>query len=202
MGFSFFSSWTKKAPELEFWSWFEKNQNMLFHFENDQDRIFDKLSSAISKVHADLTFEFGPIDNGSREFVISADGLKDAFPAVEKLFLSAPELPLWKFIKFRPRRDVMTIQMGDVKLDPSDLLVTVEPDGGKAGLTVFVKNYDEALKNKLLHVVFIMLDQAIGEYDMETKVGFVESKPFEEQTQYMKHDFMSFAQIFDEFAKG
>jgi hypothetical protein len=33
MGFAFFSSWTKKAPEIEFWRWFEKNQNMVFNFE-------------------------------------------------------------------------------------------------------------------------------------------------------------------------
>lgn len=202
MGFSFCSSWTKKAPELEFWSWFEKNQNMLFHFEKDQDRIFDKLSLAMSKVHADLTFEFGPIDNGAREFVISADGLKDAFPAVEKLFLSAPELPQWKFIKFRPRRDVMTIQMGGVKLDPSELAVTVEPDGEKTGLTVFVKRYDESKKSQLLHVVYLMLDQAIGEYDMETKVGFIEMRPYEEQSQCKKHDFADLPELFDKVSKG
>lgn len=202
MGFAFFSSWTKKAPEIKFWSWFEKNQNMLFNFEKDQERVFDKLAAAMRKVHPELTFEFGPIENGTREFVISADGLKDAFPAVEALFLSAPELSLWKFIKFRPRREVMTIQMGDVKLNPSDLAVALEPDGKKTGLTVFVKGYDETKKSQLLHVVYLMLDQAIGEYDMETKVGFIEMRPYEELSPCKKHDFGDLAENFDKFTEG
>jgi hypothetical protein len=141
MAFSLFSSSKKKSPHERFWAWFEKNQDMLFDFERNQDRTFDKLNAAISKVHPDLTFEFGPVQNEKREFVISADGLKEAFPAVESLHASAPVLPHWTFIKFRPRRSAMTIQIGDLKLEPSDLEVAVEADGDKAGFTVFIKGY-------------------------------------------------------------
>lgn len=199
MGFSLFSSLRKKSPETQFWSWFEKNQDMLFYFEKDQERIFDKLQAALSRVHPDITFEFGPNVNGTREFVISADGLKDAFPVVKSLFLSAPTLSRWKFIEFRPRRSAMTIQINGLKLEPTDLEVAFEADGNKAGLTVFVKGYDESRKNNFSQAVYIMLDQAIGEFDMETKVGFIEVKPFEEESQGKRHSFSSLAQVFDEF---
>jgi len=201
MAFSLFSSCAKKSPEAQFWAWFEKNQDMLFHFERDQERTFDKLNAAMSKVHPDLTFEFGPDQDGKREFVISADGLKDAFPAVESLHASAPSLPRWTFIEFRPRRSAMTIQMGDVKLEPKDIEVAVEADGDKAGFTVFVKGYDESQSQQYKHAAFIMLDQAIGEYDMETKVGFIEVKPFEQESEYKRHGLDDLPRMFDEFMK-
>lgn len=65
---------------------------MLFHFETDQEKTFDKLSAELKKANPDLTFEFGPVENGKREFVISAAGIKTAFPYVESLFNSAPKL--------------------------------------------------------------------------------------------------------------
>lgn len=201
MAFSSFSGCAKKSPEAQFWAWFEKNQEMLFYFERDQERVFDKLNAAMSKVRPDLTFEFGPDENGNREFVISADGLRDAFPAVESLYASAPSLPRWTFIKFRPRRSAMTIQMGQVKLQPTDVDVAVEADGDKAGITVFVKGYDESQSQQYEHAVFIMLDQAIGEYDMETKVGFIEVQPFEKGSQYKRYGLDILPQIFDEFMK-
>jgi len=199
MAFSLFSGCAKKSPEARFWAWFEKNQDMMFHFERDQERTFDKLSAAMSKVHPNITFEFGPEENGKREFVISADGIEDAFPAVESLYASAPSLPLWTFIKFRPRRSAMIIEMGQVRLEPSDIEVALEADGDKAGFTVFVKGYDESQSQQYKHAAFILLDQAIGEYDMETKVGFVDVQPFDNESRYKRYGLDVLPQMFDEF---
>lgn len=201
MVFSVFSSSAKKSPETQFWDWFEKNEDMLFHFERNQESAFKKLKAAMSKVHPGLTFEFGPVQDGKREFVISADGLRDAFPIVESLHALAPALERWIFIKFRPRRSPMAIQIGDLKLQPADFEVAVEADGSKAGFTVFVKGYDERRKNQLVQATFIMLDQALGEYDMETKVGFIEIKPLEEESTYKRHTLASLPKMFDEFMK-
>jgi hypothetical protein len=103
--FSFTKTFASSPNEI-FWKWFTKNQEMLFEFEENQENTFNKLSAEMKKVHPDLTFEFGPVmESGEREFVISAGGIKDAFPAVEKLYDSAPNLSKWIFIKFRPRRE-------------------------------------------------------------------------------------------------
>ena len=201
MAFLLFLSCAKKPPEAQFWAWFEKNEDMLFHFERNQDSTFEKLNAAMSKVHPDLTFEFGPVFDGKREFVISADGLKDAFPSVESLHASAPALPRWTFIKFRPRRPTMIIQIGGLQLEPDDLEVAIESDGDKAGFIIFVKGYNESQKNQFGQAVFIMLDHAIGEYDMETKVGFIEIKSFEEESRYKRHRLDDLPQMFDEFMK-
>lgn len=199
MGFSLFGSREKKTPESQFWKWFEKNQDMVFNFENDQDRIFHKLKTALSKVHPDLTFEFGPNANGIRDFVISGGGLRNVIPVVKSLYDSAPSLPRWNIIKFRPRRAPMPLTMNGVTIEPSDIEIALEPDGIKPGFNVFVKGYEESKRDLYLHLVFLMLDQAIGEYDMTTKVGFIELYSIEQHTEYKRCRFDELPRIFDEF---
>src|SRR4030095_14054404 len=103
MIFSLLAHSAGATPEEDFWKWFENNEAALFDFEKDQEAVFDRLAAALHRVHPDLTFEFGPKHDNRREFVISADGIKDAFPKVISLHTAAPRLPRWTFIRFRPR---------------------------------------------------------------------------------------------------
>lgn len=201
MGFALFSFGETQSSEAGFWAWFEKNEAKLFEFERNQEVAFGKLKAEMAKVHPDLTFEFGPVEEGRREFVISADGLRDAFPAVESLHASAPHLSRWTFVKFRPRRLPMAVHLGYLQLEPSDVEVAVEADGDKAGFTVFVRGYNDARRKEFAQAAFLMLDQAIGEYDMETKVGFIEVKSFEQESSYQRHSLEKLSKMFDEFMK-
>ena len=189
------------TPEQEFWKWFQTNEASLFSFETNQEVVFDRLATQMKKIHEALTFEFGPVENGKREFVISADGIKDAFPAVERLYASAPKLDRWVFIKFRPRRTPMDVQYSGVKVKADDVYCTAEPDGGKAGITVFIRGY-EAEQGKIYKgIAFLMLDQALGEYDVETKVGFIQVKPFSAESELEKKPIKELTKVFDDFWK-
>jgi hypothetical protein len=153
------------SPEQTFWKWFEKNQNMLFNFEEDREAIFDKLSSVMHKVHSDLTFEFSPVfENGTREFVISAGGIKKAFPAVESLYDSAPQLQRWKFIKFRPRRNpINNVSFGNKTIAAKDVYYKMFKDEEKIGLLVFINGYNEKEHNTYANIGYLFLDEALGE---------------------------------------
>ncbi|MBO9685108.1 MAG: hypothetical protein J7598_00725 [Mitsuaria chitosanitabida] len=169
-----FSNRSNATPETDFWSWFQKNQAALFDFERDQERTFDRLAAEMHKVDPNLTFEFGPKDGGRREFVISADGIRDAFPKVEALFAAAPSLPKWTFIKFRPRRDPFDLQYGGVSVKASSISVMLERDGQKVGLTVVIPGYTLASRKTYAGIAILLLDQALGEYDVETRVGSID----------------------------
>lgn len=199
MIFSLFTSKSKATPEEDFWGWFSKNDGMLFSFEKDQEKIFDRLAAEMKKVNSSLTFEFGPIKDGKREFVISADGIKDAFPAVEQLYAAAPKLDRWIWIKFRPRRSPMDIEYGEVKVKADDVFCTVEPDGIKAGITLFIRGYQPEREKAYRGIAFLMLDQALGEYDVETKVGFIQTKDFSEKSELEKKPLKEVTKIFDDF---
>lgn len=85
----------KSNPEEEFWKWFTKNEKFIYeNVENKdkQEKLFDDISSRLHKIDENLVFEFSPIhENNIREFIISADGIKESFPAVEKLITISPK---------------------------------------------------------------------------------------------------------------
>lgn len=177
-----------KTPEQQFWNWFEKNQEMIFSFEKDRDNVFNKLAIQMKKVNEDLTFEFGPISKeGNREFVISADGIIKSFPSVEKLFKSAPQLKKWTIIKFRPRRKPMTVNFGGIEVKPADVNCQLFKDNGKVGVMLFFKGFNSDEENSFSRIGYLILDQAIGEYDVETKVGFIEFSS--QDSKYFENSF-------------
>jgi hypothetical protein len=139
--------------------------------------VFDRLTEAMHKVHPVLTFEFGPKEDGRREFVISADGIREAFPKVESLYSAAPALPKWKIIKFRQRCPPFDIQYGGVEVKASNVLVGLSRNGPKANLVVYLPGYDPAKRDIYTAIAYLLLDQALGEYDVETRVDAIDIEP-------------------------
>jgi len=164
------------SVEADFWQWFQKNGDMLFNFEKDRENTFDKLSLALSKVDPELTFEFSPIrENGKREFVISAGGIKKSFPSVELLFNSAPEFKSWTIIKFRPRRTPLNdLTFGGVSIKSDDVYYNIYKDEDKLGIVLFFENYSEEEHATYGNIGFLFLDETLGEFDVSTKLGFIE----------------------------
>lgn len=175
MTLSLSSSNVSAGAEESFWKWFEKNEGRLFEFEKQQEKIFNELSQQLHRVNEDLTFEFSPVRDRKREFVISAGGIKAAFPAVEALYNKAPVLPRWVWIKFRPRRVVLNDLTYDGKsIKVEDVHYLLARDGDKIGIILFFDGYNEKEKSTYGQIGFLLLDEALGEYVIETAVGFVE----------------------------
>ena len=154
--------------EQGFWKWFLAHEARYHAFDpNDvsgRERLFENLSEKLSDVHADLTFEFSPVfEDGIRELVISADGIKDAFEAVEALCDAAPTIPGWRIIKFRPRRyPMLPIRVAGLELDPSAVHYTLFRDGVKIGIMLFHDGYSADLENEYATAMYLLLDQALG----------------------------------------
>ncbi|MEQ1924063.1 MAG: hypothetical protein ABL952_16285 [Pyrinomonadaceae bacterium] len=197
--FSIFSR-GQTTKEATFWNWFFRNEARIYDLEKDQNRIFTELSSELKKIDANLTFEFGPIQQGIRDFVISADGIKKSFPIVVDLADKAPKLLRFKIIKFRPRRppfaeikyEGLTIRLEQIKF-------SIERDGDKAGITIFIDGFNDAKRNAYVGVAFLYLDNCLGEYDVETKVGAIEVKALTEPSKTEKVPLAQIASTFDSF---
>jgi hypothetical protein len=159
----------------KFWQWFVANEDRLFHFERNQEKVFAALSNQLKMVDPDLCFEFGPAD-GSREFVISAGGITKAFQAVISLTDAAPKLPRWKFTAFRPRRIILnSIRYKEKSIGPDDISCTLllSPTEQKVGLRLFINGYrEDDVDFKVIG--YLMLDETLGEFDVETRLGGIE----------------------------
>src|SRR5262245_19477219 len=118
-----------EKPEQQFWKWFAQNSQELDEFEKHQEPTFEKLTDELHKVSPELTFEFGPKENGVREFIVSADGNQSAFLDVTKLVDAAPKIAGWKIIAFRQRKEGLVIELPgtSVKLAPETIFFEHAP---------------------------------------------------------------------------
>ncbi|MFP2956396.1 hypothetical protein ACLEPN_00825 [Myxococcus sp. 1LA] len=164
------------SAEARFWQWFESNSARLAQPSQDQERIFDELQNELSKAHDGLTFELGPVVNGSRELAISADGIKEHFSAVQTLVAAAPKLPRWRVVAFRQRKGPgYTVQLGTLSLSPDDVWFRVEAQPRQPiQLFLYINNFEQGERQRFAPVVYLLLDDILGEYDVETKIDGIE----------------------------
>ena len=186
-----FTDFKRESKEEKFWNWFVDNQEIYFKETTNielREKIYDDLINNLKKVNADLVFEFSPVNkNGVREFTISADGILDLFPIVESLIKKAPKHKNWKFNAFRQRipGDEFEIQYNDFKIGYSDIYFKSENDNGKLGIELHIKDFNGKAQSK--NAIYIVLDNLIGEYDVTTKIGYIEwLKLDEKNSQHLK----------------
>lgn len=162
----------------EFWRWFAANEEELFNLDINSRRMFDELSDAMSRVDANLTYEFGPILENKRELFISAGGNKESFQSVRALYAASPGLERWTFIQFRQRHKYINdfkLGYGHHVVKASDVryLMVKDKKPGKVGITLFLDGYSEMDWEAWEHIGYLFLDIALGEYDVETYVGAI-----------------------------
>jgi hypothetical protein len=182
----------KETPEGRFWNWFALHSRRIFRFENNQERVFDELTEQLDQIHPSLTFEFGPVEEARREFIISADGDKEAFPAVQRLAAAAPPLREWIVTPFRPPKDLehySSIVIDDVRLSVDDIWFSFEQDGALIHLDLYITDWSEERDEQLGLAAFLLLDVALGEYVVETRVGSISRHRYEADVDPSLHPF-------------
>ena len=189
------------SSEENFWKWFTQHEVELFEFDPDaeaeREKLFDELATELQEVDRDLAFEFGPKD-AVREFIISAGGIQRAFPAVVALAKAAPKLHRWHVIAFRPRRlPIHPIDFQDRHVDPNNVYFTLLDNGKTAGLYLFIPGFQEndvALKS----IGYLLLDEALGEFDVEKRLGLFKILSPEVRTDGERHRLPELPELFDQ----
>jgi len=194
------SSCASTTPEQRFWSWFQDNEATLFKVSDSGDGVLESLADQLNAVHPDLVYEIAPVrDDGTREFVISAAGMKSAFPAVEALYVQAPELGRWVWTKFRPRRTpINNVTYGGMHVEAENVHYALYGSHDKPGIILFLDGYDESEHTTFATIGYLMLDEALGEFDVETKVGFIEFHNRESDQFQYSGELSGLAEHFDE----
>ena len=186
----------KTTAHRQFWHWFTQHEAELFDFESDQERFFDQLSTELEKVDPNLTFEFGPKET-IRELVISAGGIRQSFPSVSALVDAAPSLHRWRVIAFRPRRTPPNVvEFRGKRVDPKDVQFSLVDNGQIAGIYLFLPGYrDDA---DLKQIGYLLLDDTLGEYDVESRLGLIKMFAPETHTEAKRYPLFDLPARFDE----
>lgn len=194
----------REPKEQVFWRWFAENSATYLRFEPgapNQSAVLNQLGKQLERVNRHLKFEIGlKPDSAGRELVISADGRQEAFPAVQALVAAAPALPDWEITAFRQRQNLgdVSLQIEGVEYSPESLWFTLRPEGEVIGVDLYLKGVADPTSEATLMVCFLMLDIALGEYDVETRVGTINPMlaPHDPETQGLK-PFLTFPEEFD-----
>jgi hypothetical protein len=167
-----------------FWNWFRGNGPALHAVTSEDDPLWAELGLRLNTLHPDLTFELGAFDVpgsselGRREFVISAGGAREAFPAVRALTAAAPELPDWRVVPFRPRRELLPgVSVLGLALSPEQVRFELRPEPGGTGIVLYIPGYEKSDHARYVAAAFLLLDTAVGEVDVEMNLGSIELRP-------------------------
>ena len=134
------------------------------------------MGDALCYIRDGLTFELGPFVDGRRTFIVSADGAAELFPYVEEVVALAPSLEQWTIRAFRAAKELdensVTI-VGDTTVSVSELCFCIRESPDTRVLEVYVLNHDGCDVNTLGPPVFLLVDDAIGEYVAATQFDLI-----------------------------
>ena len=185
-----------------FWVWIQYNEQTLRNLRNEKSAVkkmfiywLDKhLHNYCEQLESILMFPANK--NEPTQLVISASGNPDYFNQVTTLIENAPKLRSWKFVAFiQPSQSIEEMEAGldkpyvfkDIELKASELkfMPFQYEDVKKIDMIVYLKNFTVHCTNKnLLHVVFIILQDMIGEKSLFENINFVELAQMQEQEKY------------------
>jgi hypothetical protein len=171
---SFISCWGSDVKISDFWDWFKSESHLYQDLQNADPNLFGRFSEEIKSINEDLVYEFSSnkIDE-KYELYISAGGLEDLFPVVERVVEEAPDIPGWRIVKFKKRTDLGGIKFEGRDFDVKDIKYHVlkSDEPGKIGIALFCDGYTEDEHDFFVNVGFVFLDAAIGEYDVTMKLS-------------------------------
>jgi len=169
------------TPEAAFWRWFVAHQGDVAKIEKGDEPIADELADELKKVDPGLTFEIGvgtKTTSGTRELIVSADGIQSVFPAVKRLVAAAPSVDGWTFIAFRPRKsDAFEIEVGGTKISAKSITFrVVSKSADKVDIALYIKGA-ATVDDQVKQATYLLLDGVVGEYDVETYLGGIDMLP-------------------------
>ncbi|HWM87455.1 MAG TPA: hypothetical protein VNO33_16495 [Kofleriaceae bacterium] len=168
------------TADAGFWRWFRAHAGEAATIRQGSEPIMAKLAAELHRVDERLTVEVGGIASTAepKELIISAGGLREVFPVVQRLVAAAPPIDGWRVIAFRPRKPGHRLQFRDREVGGEDLRFRIvsPPQAGRP-LDIAVYLETPAVDETSMHVVFLLLDFTLGEFDVATQLGKIEILP-------------------------
>ena len=118
-----------------------------------------ELSAQLHQIDDNLVYEISSANSGTRELVISADGIQESFPSVVALTKAAPEVKGWTITAFRPRVDIaqFTLRFDGRDLAAKDYYFSLQPEGEHIDLVLYVPGLTEDNRNEFVNAMSFRL---------------------------------------------
>jgi hypothetical protein len=179
---------TFKVRVNEFWDWFPKNAEALFKMIESGET--EPLSSTVAPLmHAsmpEMAWVFGPGESGGHSFTVSGEGSLPKQLLAEFWLSLAPEVPRWTFHASRqPSSENLLAEMsvalrGGEAVNTTELLIqtTVDAESESINVLCWHPAFANLPEEDRYQILFLFLDEALGEFGTETWLGEIAVEPF------------------------
>ena len=144
----------------------------------------------------------GLLTSHANKLIISGDGIKELIPIVLDLVDAAPAMEGWKIIAFRPRMDgyaSFTLDFGERHLDPKKIWCWSRVEDGSFDLVIYHADYSDEIRDLLVNGTYILLDMALGEYDVMTGIRYIDHRELPDDPETLGlYRFEDLRSVFDE----
>lgn len=171
-------------PIADFWSWWPTEAAAIaegFRSKSGLSKeVVDKISALVTAIEPSLDWEFGPGKKSEHHLCLSGKGDPALRVVAERWKRRAPkDDEVWEFYAARQGGHAvgMSLEFGGHKLSFDDLAFAVDPEDAReiVHLTAFHEAFASMPDAKMrMRVVFIALDNLLGEDGVERWVGRVE----------------------------
>lgn len=187
--------WKKKRPSLTFkqrvqafWNWFPGNGERIRALIDSQKH--NELTSMVSKFMEEtlphMAWCFGPGERGGHSFTLSGEGIVVKQLLAENWLSQAVEVPGWTFHGSRqptPPAELKGMAISfekGVNIDVEHFLVKPQVDEKeeRVNLVAWHPAFTKVPQDHRLQILYILLDEALGEFGVETWLGQIELEPF------------------------
>jgi hypothetical protein len=191
-------------PVNKFWKWFAAHESEL------ADSVHKDPVACLMSIKRKFDGYFrGPVvevqpsrDGGQHILIISADGIRDRIEIVRRLARESPGLTWWRVVAFRQRADLnggLRMPSGE-RIDFESLRALAKRAGEFIDVTVYVPDHCLNTPQAGAFLTFIGLDHAIGELDVMTVAGKIDTAPLSKAPPQAVR-LPEFAAVFDELAE-
>src|SRR5580698_8867422 len=175
---------TFKDRVQRFWKWYEEVGPRFYQtIESGKcPSLADEVAAKLDEIIPGFAWVFGPGANGQgHSFTLSGEGNLDRQLLAIFWLAQAPKLPGWTFYAARQPGSVRGWRMdiGGRKFDPLEFWVTpfTDRDAEKLDITAWHPLFDRMEDMERRRVLFLFLDEVLGEYGTEQWIGEIKLDP-------------------------
>ena len=184
-----FSFFKKKKPEITFkgnvedcWHWFSTNAIRMKKTIDDGNcgDLLDETSTAVHKMIPHIGWCYGLGEGeGRHALTLSPEGDREHQLLAEYWLSRKPDIPDWDFYPAKQGSDLQegySINTGGFDFSVNEIWLSPEVDteNAKVDITIWHHHFHEIEEKAAYRVTFILLDELLGEYDVQNYVGAID----------------------------
>jgi len=165
-----------------FWSWWASVRDLIAAAIADgslgRSPLVDDTSSAVHGLHPGLAWELGPGRSARHNLTVTPEGNMALRRLTAQWLDSAPQPDqTWEYYASRQPTEPLGLEIGGKRFAPEEFRVAYSYDDSRERFNVqlYHPQFKKASDDLVRHVLFLTVDECLGEDDVERWIGSLEA---------------------------